>query len=382
MVKKMLMTVLSMVVFGLVMTSCDGEKPSGGKVINPTDGIPSVINEDMTLKEGETYTLSNKVEVKNGASLTIPAGVTIKAKKGFNQYILVEQGGKIFINGTAAKPVRMTAEASVASAGYWGGLVINGFAPITNGGTNKTEIDPSKPYGGNNIADNSGVIRYLILEYTGAKDSADTEHNGLTLNGVGNGTIIENIYVPSGSDDGIEFFGGSVDVKNILVVNADDDMFDFTEGYCGTVTNAYGIWEEGHISTEKDPRGVEADGNHDGLSPEGKPQSNFKINGMTIDLKMVPSTEKGYAMNDVIKVRRGALANITNTLVKGTGVTGTIINMTDGKGDGNANTYIELNNQLVDKTATPLKGTANVKENSNLKGVDKAIFAWTGYNKF
>lgn len=118
-------------------------------------------------------------------------------------------------------------------------------------------------YGGNNPSDNSGVITYLILGNTGARSSADVEHNGLTLNGVGNGTKIENLYIYDGADDGIEFFGGSVNVKNLLVVNSDDDMFDFTQGYNGTLENAYGIWEVGYVSSESD-RGIEADGNLDG----------------------------------------------------------------------------------------------------------------------
>jgi len=75
---------------------------------------------------------------------------------------------------------------------------------------------------------------------------------------VGSGTKIENIYVPNGSDDGVEFFGGTVNVKNLLVVNPDDDMFDFTQGYKGTLENAYGIWEAGYTSSESDPRGIEA----------------------------------------------------------------------------------------------------------------------------
>lgn len=143
----------------------------------------------------------------------------------------------------------MTADSDNPDSGYWGGLVINGYAPLTNSGTNKTVIDASKLYGGDNVADNSGSITYLILDYTGAKNSSNVEHNGLTLNSVGNGTKIENILIREGADDAIEFFGGSVNVTNIVVVNAVDDMFDFTEGYSGTLKNAYGIWDTNHSST-------------------------------------------------------------------------------------------------------------------------------------
>ena len=124
------------------------------------------------------------------------------------------QGGQIFVRGTEEAPVRMTADSDNAQSGYWGGLIINGRAPLAGGETGSTEINSAYSYGGDNAADNSGEITYLILEYTGARSSADVEHNGLTLNGVGNGTKIENIYVVEGADDAIEFFGGSVNVTN------------------------------------------------------------------------------------------------------------------------------------------------------------------------
>lgn len=374
---------LCMAMVATIFTNCDSENDDPN--IPGTGGLeagdlPGVISSDISLKAGETYNLTGKLEVKKGAKLTIPAGVTIKAKKGFNSYILVEQGGKIFINGTASQPVKMTADIDNAKSGHWGGLVINGFAPITGGKTNNTEIDPSKPYGGDNPSDNSGVINYLILEYTGAQNNDNVEHNGLTLNAVGNGTKIENIYVPYGADDAVEFFGGSVNVTNILSVNADDDMFDFTEGYSGTLKNAYGVWEDGHLSTEKDPRGVEADGNHDGLSPNDKPQSNFKIMDMTIDLKMKPSTNDGLYMHDVMKIRRGARAEITNVLVKGQGQAKDFIDMTDGKGDGDDSSIIEYTNKLTTPlTGKLINGTAKVTGKDGLTGADASKFSWTNY---
>lgn len=90
------------------------------------------------------------------------------------------------------------------------------------------------------------------MRFTGARSSADIEHNGLTLNGVGRGTTIKNLYITDGADDAIEFFGGTVNVENILAVNCDDDMFDFTQGYKGTLSNCYGVWEAGYTSTEED----------------------------------------------------------------------------------------------------------------------------------
>jgi hypothetical protein len=339
------------------------------------------ITEVRTLDAAVEYLLVGPLLVEDGGVLNIPAGTTIKAKKGFSSYILVLQGGKINVNGTAEKPVTMTADVANAEQGHWGGLIINGKAPLADPKEKgSTEINSAYLYGGNDPKDNSGSITYLKLEFTGARSSANVEHNGLTLNGVGNGTKIENIYIPNGADDGIEFFGGSVNVKNLLVVNSDDDMFDFTQGYNGTLENCYGIWEIGYVSSESDPRGVEADGNLDGLSPEHPNQANFTIKNMTIDLRLAPNTTEGYYMHDVIKVRRGAKATIENALVKGQGQAKDLVDLTDKKGDGQESTTISITNALTTKISDKeVNGTGKVTIKAGNTGCPTNIFGWTGY---
>ncbi|MCZ2101241.1 MAG: hypothetical protein LC107_06865 [Chitinophagales bacterium] len=336
-----------------------------------------------------TYNLTGPLIIEDGASLTIPAGTTIKAKKGFNSYILVLQGGKIHVNGSADKPVRMTADIEHAEAGHWGGLIINGKAPLSGGTIGSTEISSAHQYGGTNPNDNSGSITYLIIEYSGARSSADVEHNGLTLNGVGNGTVIENIFIPNGSDDGVEFFGGTVNVKNLLVVNSDDDMFDFTQGYSGTLENAYGIWENGYSSTESDPRGIEADGNLDGNFPTHTGQSNFQVKNITFDLRLLKSADNDVSnvtdkMQDVIKIRRGAKVTISNALVKGSGTAIDLIDFSDGKGTGDNSSVISLTNTLTNnilgKEINPTTGFPNAQIKSGNTGCPTSIFAWTKYN--
>jgi len=203
---------------------------------------------------------------------------------------------------------------------------------------------------------------------------------------VGSGTKIENIYILESADDGIEFFGGAVHVKNLLVVNPDDDMFDMTQGYSGGIENCYGIWETGYTSTESDPRGVEADGNLDGKTPDDVNQSNFQIANMTIDLKLPASTNSNAIMQDVIKIRRGATATITNALVKGTGTVQDLVDCTDGAGDANGATSISLTSQL----STPITGTdakpgannATISIGGNNSGCPTSIFSWTDYSEF
>lgn len=368
----------------VVLTSCDkeGEDPEGPVAENSLSG--SVTNA-KTLDASVVYILDGPLIVEEGGVLNIPAGTTIKAQKGFSNYILVLQGGKINVSGTAEKPVRMTSNATKPEAGDWGGLIINGRAPLAGGTTGSTEVNSAYIYGGDNAADNSGSITYLILEYTGARSSADVEHNGLTLNGVGSGTLIENIYIPHGSDDGIEFFGGSVNVKNLLVVNSDDDMFDVTQGWNGTLENCYGIWEAGYSSTESDASGVEADGNFDGNFPEHANQSNFTIKNMTIDLRLATSSDPTQQMNNVLKIRRGAKANIINALVKGSGSVksaGAVIDMTDKKGNGNVASTISITNQLTSNPTEYKFGEdtfPNVKVEAGNSGCATSAFSWTGY---
>ena len=341
------------------------------------ENLPTSIDTEVTLDASKLYIIEGAVIVKDGGVLNIPAGTTLKARKGFGNYILVDRGGKINAEGTAEKPITFTADTESATAGYWGGLIINGKAIISGasaGSEGSTEIDNNYKYGGSDNADNSGVLKYVKLLYTGARSNADIEHNGLTLNAVGNGTTIENIYVADGADDAIEFFGGSVNVKGLLAVNCDDDMFDFTQGYCGTLSDCYGRWEEGFTSTEQDPRGVEADGNLDGKGPDHTPQSNFKIENMTIE-----NLSKEAEMQDAIKIRRGAKATIVNALVKGSGLVTDLVDLKDGKGNADATTTISVSKELSQATANDVNGTGNVTVANGNTGVSTDTFAWTGY---
>ena len=376
---------LSLAVLAMVFVSCEEEKNDPDPVVD--NELSGDIDSDVTLDASIEYVLTGPLHVIDGGKLRIPAGTVIKAKKGFNKYILVEMGGQIFVNGTAEKPVKMTADIANAEMGHWGGLIINGKAGLSGPAgevtTSLTEIQTSIVYGGNVDNDNSGVLEYLILEYPGAKSSADVEHNGLTLNGVGKGTKIENIYIYKSADDGIEWFGGSVSVKNLLVVDSDDDMFDVTQGWTGTLDNAYGVWKAGFTSDEDDPRGLEIDGNLDGETPDDVNQSNFTFKNITV------VNESTFIMHDAIKVRRGATAEIINILIKG-GSCENIIDMEDRKGNGTAETSIsyKVDGVTLRKVSdgTELEGDgiknapgATLTVNTGNTGANTSVFAWTGY---
>ncbi len=378
------------------LTACnddDKNNGNGGGGIAENE-LSGELSADRTLDANITYHLVGPYLIADGATLTIPAGTRIEAKNSFGAYILVLQGGKIKVMGTEDAPVVMTADSENANPGHWGGLIINGKAKVSGIDNEEpkygaTEISNAYRYGGTDDSDSSGEIHFLVLEYTGNKSSANVEHNGLTLNGVGNGTKINDVFVIDGADDGIEFFGGSVDVENLLVVNSDDDMFDFTMGYSGELKNAYGIWEAGFTTSEADPRGIEADGNQDGDYPSDSPQSNFMVTNVTFDLR-VPYIDKEAgdyqtkSMDDVIKIRRSAKAVVTNALVTGVTHVEDLVDLTDSGNDANLATQVDLRTQLTtaaDRAVNPTDGsyTQVTTDNTTNTGCAQSVFDWTGY---
>ena len=219
----------------LFTTACSSDDDPAANTVNGNGTEESYvldkdITENVTLETGKNYTLNGGIHVKAGATLTIQPGVTITAKHdGTVDYILVEQGAKIDAQGTASQPIVMTSEKK--EAGAWGGLHICGYAH-TNNGSGSSEIG-NAPYGGNNDADNSGTLKYIRLEYTGYAFDEEHEANGVSFYGVGNGTTVEHLQAYKGSDDGFEFFGGSVNVKYLVATSCSDDSFDWTEGWNG-----------------------------------------------------------------------------------------------------------------------------------------------------
>ena len=200
------------------------------------------ITSNLTLKSGNSYTLNGELLVKEGATLNIEPGVKIVAQYDDRvDYILIEQGAKINAEGTASDPIVMTS--SKEEPGAWGGIHICGRAHTNaEGGKGSSEIGGAV-YGGDNDADNSGMLKYVRVEYTGYAFDEEHEANGMTFYGVGNGTVVENCEAYHGSDDGFEFFGGSVNVKNMVVVNCSDDSFDWTEGWNGKGENLVAFQE-------------------------------------------------------------------------------------------------------------------------------------------
>ena len=389
--KKVILSILSISTLLLASCSLDNDDENGGGTVGgevTPQNLAGNLTTDLILDASVAHNLTGTLLVKDGATLTIEAGTRINALAGGTDvYILVEKGGRIIADGTAAKPILFTSNASIPKAGDWGGIIINGMAPLSRQASSSsnaaTEVKNSIFFGGDDVNDNSGILNYVKLEYTGARIDDEAEHNGLTLNGVGAGTTISNIAILNGDDDAIEFFGGSVNASNLLVVNAKDDMFDFTQGYTGTCTNFYGIREANYTAVTSDPRGIEADGNLDGNTPTDIAQSDFTIDGITII-----NNGDTVDMADAIKVRRGATATITNAYVAlGSGATySDFIDLKDGKTDANDNTSITAVGNVAngldvtDNKNTTSGGATLTTSVGTSGGADNSVFAWTGYN--
>jgi len=289
------------------------EEPSSTFALNPDNFQGSINDGVVTLDATKVYKLTGKLQVNNGATLTIPAGTKIQGTGGTSAYIAIAQGGKINVNGTAAAPVIMTSANATPLAGNWGGLVICGKAPINrvSGGTSTAQSEVADlTYGGTVADDNSGSITYLVVEYAGAAFSQTKEFNGISFFGVGSGTVVQNVQSIHGADDGFEFFGGTVNTSNLISVGNEDDQFDWTEGWNGTNTNWYG-----KIAYGKGNRGIEADNYELGFG--FLPISNPTIKNITLVGPGSTASAADYIENQAFKFRRGTKSIVTNAVISG-----------------------------------------------------------------
>ena len=310
--KKSILKVTSLIALALgMLVSCTTEEdvtPSSTFVVNPTDFKGTITSGEVILNAGTIYKLSGKIQVNDGATLTIPAGTIIEGVGGTASYIAIAQGGKIFVNGTNSNPVIFTSGLGTKAPGDWGGLVICGKAPINrvDGGTGTAQSEVADlTYGGTDSNDNSGSIRYLRIEYAGAAFNSEKEFNGVSLFGVGSGTVFENVQALNGSDDGFEFFGGTVNTANLVSIGNEDDQFDWTEGWIGTNTNWYG-----KVTNGKGNRGIEADNFELGFL--NTPIANPKITNMSLIGPGSTADGAVYPENQALKLRRGTKGIFSN----------------------------------------------------------------------
>ena len=386
----------------------------GGSSCEPCTGIITISGEilaDQTWTANNVYVLAGKVVVEDGITLTIEPGTIIKGQKGTGSLasaLIVARGAKIMAEGTSEKPIIFTSiddniavgqqagtNLNESNNGLWGGVLILGYAKGSfKGDVTEVQIegipagDTFGLYGGDDDDDNSGIFTYVSIRHGGALIGEGNEINGLTLGAVGRGTVIENIEVVANFDDGVEFFGGTVNASNLLIWAQGDDAIDIDQAYGGTIDNSL------VVLGETSDHAFEVDG------PEGAYNALFTISNTTI--KGDASTPGGeYA--DYRSRAMGATNNIYAYGFKETSDVeldnnGVSQNFLDGKltfsgwevvgfdnsifvekvakdADGNeTETQIILNPDFTERAAT---WTTEVTEGSQTTGADVSVFNWT-----
>lgn len=283
--------------------------------------VTSNITSDRTFSGDSVYILATRVSVTNGATLTIEPGSVIKGNPGSGvnaTALVIAKDGQIQANGTASQPIIFTSVAdkiqpsdidagnfgspnlSATNNGLWGGVIVLGDAPISaDAPTIQIEGIPANDqtgqYGGSNPSHSSGSIEYISIRHGGSNIGEGNEINGLTLGGVGTGTTVSHVEIVANQDDGLECFGGTVDVSNVLVWNQGDDAFDMDQAYSGTVDNFIGVLFGGS------DHALELDG------PEGSATGTYTLRNGT--LVGAGPNEDGPAYADL---RDGALTNLNN----------------------------------------------------------------------
>ncbi len=388
--KKISVLFMFMLCGGLLFTSCskDEKDDDNSSTVEITDvEVTQNISQNTTWTKNNVYLLKGRIAVESGATLTIEAGTVIKGQAGEGasaSALLVARGAKLMAEGTASAPIIFTSEGDnispkdIAAGNYaspnlqptvnglWGGVIVlgNGKISASNDAGDVSEVqiegiptsDPNGLYGGNNDSDNSGVIKYISIRHGGALIGAGNEINGLTLGAVGSGTVVENVEVIANQDDGIELFGGTVNVKNVVIWNSADDGLDTDQSWSGTIDNFVIVTpvDDGHV--------FELDG------PEGSMKAGHTLkNGSVI---------VGSGTGDLINTDNNSIVNLENIYF--TGIAGHKINRVSHS-SGTVNfTNIVLNvsdavsNYVPDGATVPAGVTAGTSPKA-----DTSVFGWT-----
>ena len=305
------------IMIALGLFSCDRDLGGGEGPVNvpSTTTLTGNINTTTTLTSDKVWTLKGYVYVTDGAKLIIQPGTTIVSDVAEKGALCIERGSQIIAEGTPTKPIVFTSgrPEGQRSPGDWGGIVILGRAKTNRSSEPTIEGGIGRPYGGTNDSDNSGVMRYVRIEYAGIAALPNSEINALTLGGVGNGTILENIQTIYANDDAFEFFGGNVNGKNLYAFATADDDFDFDFGYTGTITNGVAKRDPQFVDSGDAGNGVECD--NDGTGSAAQPYTHPKLFNMILIGPNVSTALSNHNLG--LRFRRSTQFTMKNSVVWG-----------------------------------------------------------------
>jgi hypothetical protein len=376
---------------------CDGK----GTILAAGAALKGEITANTCIAKGE-YSIDGFAYVKNNAVLSIEPGTVFKSTGA--SALFITPGAKIMAEGTAAAPIVFTSKEAAPQPGDWAGIVIYGNAPISTANANGStafEAIATDLFGGTKADDNSGALKYVRIEYAGREVAKDKELNGLTLAGVGSGTVLENIQVHSGSDDAFEWFGGTVSAKNLVASAGEDDGFDIDEGWQGTISNGLVVGKMANQNgrTAGSDNGIES-GSKAG-DPNRMTEGTFKnitlvmineLNGNGIDLKdnvqlnidglivVNANTDAAKKIKSVLKVsgtKAISLVNSDKTTIKNAHYEGAFTKFIDGA-DAGAVAKLEA---MIKNTTGLLNADLSAKSDAVKFGADVSAFAgWTVSN--
>lgn len=296
----------------------------GNALAYNTVAVKDSISTNTTWTPGQQYLLKGYVYVTNGTTLTIDAGTIIRGDKTTKGALIVERGAKLICNGTYDKPVVFTSNQPQGSRSYgdWGGVIICGKAPVNwTAGEAQVEGGPRSFYGGTDAHDNSGKIVFTRIEFAGIAFSPNNEVNGLTLCGVGDGTEIHHVQVSYSGDDSYEFFGGTVNVKNMISHRSWDDDFDSDNGYSG-MGQYLVVLRDPYAADQSGSKAIESDSYLAGTI-DGKTNNNNATKAVFSNCTFIgPLVNPAVAAHDpqfvaAVHIRRGSSLSLYNSIIGG-----------------------------------------------------------------
>ncbi|WP_026713843.1 hypothetical protein [Flavobacterium daejeonense] len=294
-------------------------KPASAEYNTATHILSGIIDKDMTLSNKNTYLLVGVVYVKN-ASLTIEPGTVIRGDEKTCGTLVITRGAKILAEGLETNPIIFTSNKDGYSRkpGNWGGIILLGNAPInTISGMSFLDfnLNPAMcQYGGSNPEDNSGILKYVHIEYSGRKLNELKELNGLSMAGIGNKTILSHIQISYSNDDSFECYGGNVNLDNLISYRCTDDDFDFTQGAQGNISNSIAI-RYPYSSDFSGSRSFEID-SYDKAENADFNKKMTQITANNITLINMENNEQGLVRESIF-IKKDSQLNLTNSVISG-----------------------------------------------------------------